>query len=398
MPNCENPAPRRIGSLLLTAALLVLLGTAAPAAAQALVKVNDNINFKVGTLIQPQADWQEVANATGTDSGGYMQNLFIRRARFIVGGQVAKNVFFFAETENLNIGKSTQVVGGTTGLKAPGTGFTLLDAIGEWRIAKEFNLQFGELRSPISREGLKSAPNQFMLDVSAYAFLTSTGLQNQSSRDTGFMVRGYFFCDRLEYRSAVLSGLRLPGVKNSPRFTNRLQWNFFDTEVYDMPSYRGVNFGNKKILAVGGAYDTQGDFRYGSADLYLDFPTSNGSFESTVQYQYVNGGTFITTLPEENTFQIEAGAFLKSIKIGPSARYEQKTFTASTNDWQNENRYAVGLNYYPYPKSESNFNIKVWFQRVTQKCKVNPGAGACPAGAGNFPTNQFTIQMQAYYF
>jgi hypothetical protein len=382
------PTPARLrrlaASILLPASVLALLGAAFPAGAQAMIKVNENVNLKAGVLIQPQADSLEVANATNDGSGGYQQNLLVRRVRFILGGQVAKDVFFFMETENSNLGKSTQAVGGTTGVKSPGTGFSLLDAVGEWRIAKEFNVQFGEIRSPVSREGLKSSPAQFMLDVSAYAFLTSTALQNQSGRDTGFMLRGYLLCDRLEYRSAVFSGFRQPGVKNSPRLVERLQYNFFDTEVYSLPSYAGVNFGNKKILALGGAFDTQGAYRYGSADLYMDFPIPLGSFESTIQYQYANGGTLLASLPEENTFQVEAGVFLRNLKLGPMVRYEQKAFTQTINEGKNESRYAVGLNYYPYPKAESNFNIKVWWQRVTPKV--------------GFATNEFTLQMQVYYF
>jgi hypothetical protein len=394
MPICANPAPRRPGFLLLAASLLALLAAAMPAGAQALIKVNDNINFKLGFLLQPQMDWQEVANATKDATAGFQQNILIRRVRLIVGGQVAKDLFFFAETENLNLGKSTQAVGATTGTKALGSGFSLLDAAGEWRIAKEFNIQFGELRSPTSREGLKSSPNQFMLDLSAYAFLASAALQNQSGRDTGVMFRGWFLCDRLEYRSAIFSGFRQPGVKNSPRFVERLQYNFFDTEVYNLPSYAGVNYGNKKILAIGAAYDVQGDYRFASADLYLDVPIPAGSFESTIQYQYANGGAFLASLPEQSTFQIEAGAYLKKIKLGPMVRYEQKTFAQSNLDFQNENRYAVGLNYYPYPKAESNFNIKVWWQRVGTRCATN--ANPCPATP--YATNQFTVQMQAYYF
>ena len=396
MPICAHPAPRRLASVLVTASLLALIGAAFPAHGQAIVKVNDNVNFKLGFLVQPQVDWTETINATGDGSNGFQQNLLIRRLRFLIGGQVAKDVFFFAETENLNLGKSTQAVGATTGGKSLGSGFSLLDAVGEWRIAKEFNIQVGEIRSPVSREGLKSSPNQLMLDLSAYAFLSSTALQNQSGRDTGVMFRGYFLCDRLEYRSAIFSGFRAPGVQNSPRFVNRLQYNFFDTEVYNMPSYAGVNYGNKKILAIGGAYDTQSDYRFASADMYLDFPVPVGSFESTVQYQYANGGTFLTSLPEESTFQIEAGAYFKGAKIAPIARYEQKTFTQSINEFKNEFRYAVGLNYYPYAKSESNFNIKIWWQRVTQKCAV--ATAPCPASSSNFITDQVTIQMQAYYF
>jgi hypothetical protein len=381
MPISAHRALRTTARGLIAALFLLAFGRAE---AQALIKVNDNINFKVGLLLQPQADFQEIANATNDGSGGYQQNLLIRRARFLLGGQVAKNVFFFAETENSTLGKSTQAVGGTTGTKALGSGFNLLDAVGEWRIAKEFNIQVGAIRSPISREALKSSPTQFMLDLSAYTFLTSTPLQNNAGRDTGAMLRGYFICDRLEYRAGVFSGFRQPGVKNEPRFTGRLQYNFFDTEVYNFVSYAGSYLGTKKILAIGGGYDTQNDYRYASADMYLDWPIPLGSFESTIQYQYVNGGKTITSLPEESTFQIEGGVFLKGLKIAPIARYEQKTFTADVNVPKNESRVALGLNFYPISKAEHNFNIKAWWQRVALKT--------------GYATNQFTVQMQVYYF
>ncbi|HVO49360.1 MAG TPA: hypothetical protein VMV60_00005, partial [Thermoanaerobaculia bacterium] len=78
----------------------------AVASAQAVIKVNDDVNFKVGLLLQAQADWQEVANATNTDSGGFQQNMLVRRARIILGGQVAPNVFFYVDTENANLGKT----------------------------------------------------------------------------------------------------------------------------------------------------------------------------------------------------------------------------------------------------------------------------------------------------
>ncbi len=355
------------------------------AGAQAVIKVNDNINFKLGLLLQAQADEQQVANATNDGTGGWQQNMLLRRIRIIMGGQVAPNVFFYVDTENANLGKSTQTLtSGTTGVKAPTTGFNLLDAVGEWRIAKEFNIQAGAILVPTNRWILTSSASTFMLDASAYNNIPSTPLQNNTGRDTGFMARGWLFCDRLEYRSAILSGFRQPGVKNSYRATERLQWNFFDTEVYNLPSYAGANFGNKKILALGGAYDTQSDYKLASADLFLDFPISVGSFESTIAYQYINGGTFIPTLPEENTFSIEGGVFLKQSKIAPILRYEQKTFNQTANEPKNENRFAAGLNFYPYPKFENNFNVKVWWQRVVPKV--------------GFATNEFTIQMQVFYF
>jgi len=382
---------------LIAALLLLAFGRAGQSEAQVLIKVNDNINFKLGMLMQPQVDFQEVRNLTDDGSGGYQQNFLIRRLRFMIGGQVSKDVFFFAETENGSLGKSTQAVGGAQAAKSLGTGFALLDAVGEWRIAKEFNIQVGAIRVPISREALKGSTSEFMLDLSAYTFLTSSALQNNSERDTGVMLRGFFFCDRLEYRAGVFSGFRAPGVKNEPRFTGRLQYNFFDTEVYSFVSLPGGYYGTKKILAIGGAYDTQNDYRYASADMYLDWPIPLGSFESSIQYQYINGGnTFAAALPQQSTFQIEGGVFLKGLKIGPIARYEQKTFTAAIVNnvtTKDENRVAVGLNFYPFPKTPNAFNIKCWWQRV----QLKPGAAPGQTTSG-YPTNQFTVQMQIYYF
>lgn len=397
MPISAHRAMRTTAHGLIAALFLLALGRAGQSEAQALIKVSDTINFKVGVLLQPQADFQEVRNLTDDGSGGFQQNLFLRRVRLIVGGQVAKNVFFFAETENTNLGKSTQAVGGAQVAKSPGTGFNLLDAAAEWRIAKEFNIQLGLVRAPLSREALKGATSQLMLDTSAYALPTSAALQNNAERDTGGMLRGYFFCDRLEYRAAVFSGFRAPGVKNALRFTGRLQYNFFDTEVYNLPSYPGSYLGTKKILAIGGGYDTQNDFRYASADMHLDFPIPLGSFQSTIQYQYINGGnTFATALPQQNLFQIEGGVFLKNLKIAAIARYEQKRFTApivNNVTTKNENRVAVGLNFYPLPKTPHFFNIKCWWQRV----QLDPGAAPNQTTAG-YATNQFTVQMQVYNF
>ena len=76
------------------AAAGLAVALAAPRAnAQAVIKVNDDVNFKFGFLLQPQADWTENA-ANGSTS----QNLFVRRARVLVGGQLAKNLTFFFET------------------------------------------------------------------------------------------------------------------------------------------------------------------------------------------------------------------------------------------------------------------------------------------------------------
>jgi len=334
------------------------------------LKVGDNVNVKFGVLFQPQADWSQEAV-----SGGYQQNLFLRRARFIVGGQVAKNVFFFFETENSSLGKV-----GASGTKVISTGFQVLDAVVEWRIAKEFNVWGGLIYVQTSREALKSSSSEFMMDLSSYAYLATTALAGTGGRDTGFLARGYFFDDRLEYRVGVFEGLRDTASRNSFRSVSRLQFNFLDKEVYTLPSYPGSYFGSKKILALGAACDFQKDYKGFTADLFADIPTSFGSVVGTASGQWWDGGkTLPTALPKQNTVSIDAGAFFKGSKLGPWARYEQRTYSA--NDLKDEKRFLVGLNYY---FAGSNLNLKAGYGRV------DPNVGNS--------TNQFTIQLQAYYF
>src|SRR6185503_12567958 len=83
----------------LTISLLVAGSVASRA--QVVIKVNDDVNFKLGVLGQFQGDWLEDPAADDTT-----QNLFIRRLRLLFGGQVAQYVTFFVETDAPNLGKT----------------------------------------------------------------------------------------------------------------------------------------------------------------------------------------------------------------------------------------------------------------------------------------------------
>ncbi|HYM61684.1 MAG TPA: hypothetical protein VEZ11_12425, partial [Thermoanaerobaculia bacterium] len=321
---------------------------AAPTAIQ--IKVGD-ASFRFGLLLQPQADWQGLA------AGGTSQNMFLRRTRFFVAGQVAKNVFFFYQTENSRLGLAA-----ASGTKTLGAGFQTLDAVGEWRLNKMFNIWGGLIYVPTSREALKSSSSCFALDVSTYAFTASTALTGNAGRDTGMMARGYFLDDHLEYRAGVFQGLRESGSRNTFRKVARVQYNFFDTEVYNpTPAYIANYFGTKKIVALGGAYDAQESYKGYTADLYVDVPTAFGSIDSTTTFQNLKGGKFLpTALPDSNTIAIDGGLYLKSTKLGPWARYEQRDFS-SPNSAKNERRYWGGINWFPYG---NYFNVKAGVQHV----------------------------------
>jgi hypothetical protein len=333
------------------------------------IKVSDYVNFRFGVLMQPQADFAQ------DSTGGYAQNLFLRRMRFIVGGQVAKPIFIFFQTENSRLGLAN-----AAGAKGLGAGFQTIDADIEWRFSKPLNLWAGLIYLPTSREALKASSSEYMIDVNSYAYTATTALAGTGGRDTGFMARGYFLADHLEYRAGLFEGLRTPGSRNALRKIGRLQWNIFDTELYNFPSFPGAYFGTKKILALGAAYDGQQSYRGPTADVYADFPTSFGSALGTATYMRLDGRKFVTALPKSNTFVVDGGLFFKDSKLGPWARYERRDF-ASPSSNKNEKRALIGLNYY---FSGNNFNVKAAVGRLS------PAVGR--------KTNEVIVQLQAFYF
>lgn len=342
---------------------------AAPSGLQ--IKLGEETSIKFGLLLQGRAEWQE--NATNT---GYQQDLYLRRARLLFGGQITKQLYFFVDTESSNLGKYT----GTS--KTISTGFQLLDAVVEWRLHKAFNLWSGLIYVPTSREALKSSSSEFMLDTGTYAFTATTALTGTGGRDTGFLARGYFAKDRLEYRVGVFQGLRESGGRNAFRSVSRLQYNFFDTEVYNLPAYASSNLGNKKILAIGAACDFQRDYKGYTGDVQVDFPVGFGAVQGYLGYHNLDGGKTLAALPAQEILQAEVGAYFKKSKIGVWGRYEQRTFDDSKRD---ETRFQTGLNYYI---KGNNLNLKGMYQRFDIDTETATVKG----------TNQFVLQLQASYF
>ncbi len=307
-------------------------------------------SVKLGGLLQAQADWAQ-------DSTGYAQNLGLRRARFNLAGNATKNVYFFWQVENARLGFASTTSAGVT-TKAIASGFQTLDAVVEWRIDKKFNLWGGLIYIPTSRDALKSSATQFFFDQGTWAYTATGALGGTGGRDTGFQARGYLG-DRFEYRLGVFSGLRKPLAHNSYRYVGRVQYNFFDKEVYNLPAYAGANLGSKKILAVGGAFDAQMEYRGFTADVFADIPRPFGSIIGMAAWQSLDGDTTVTSLPKSTIVQLEAGAYLKRLKIGPAFRYEQRSF--SKNSAKNEKRWSAGFSYFI---KGNNAKIKVLYGRT----------------------------------
>ena len=356
------------------AVVVAVLAIAAPADAQAIIKVSDTVNVKFGFLLQGWADEQQLSDTNGNTTG-YAQNLFIRRVRFLMGGQVAKNVSFFFDTENVNLGKSP---------KALGTGFQVLDAFGEWKIANEFMLDGGLILIPLCRDCNSSAAALLGLDYGMWSFQESAPTQSTIGRDTGFQAKGYFVNNRLEYRVGAYAGMRQTNSKNSFRFAGRLQYNFLDTEVG--PFYVTQYFASKKILAIGGGFDTQSDYKAFAGDLMLNLPFGKNALTFQGDYIRYDGGTTFTAvgIRKQDVFFAEAGFYFAAVKLQPTAVYQEQKYVNSVDKINNKRSIQAGIGYFPFG---NNLNFK--FAWTGRKFPNDPRVAN---------TNEFTLQMQVFYF
>ena len=174
-------------------------------------------------------------------------------------------------------------------------------------------------------------------------------------------------------------------MKNSFRFAGRLQYDVFDVEK--VPFYPGTYFGKKKILAIGAGYDAQSDYSAYAGDVFFDFPVGGGNgITAQADYIHYDGGVTFNTaaLFKQDDLFVEAGFFLGGPKIMPFVRYEQQKYSDDVNKGLNRTKYQGGLGFYPYG---DNFNIKAGFGRTD--APDNPNVAS---------TNQYTIQVQVFYF
>jgi hypothetical protein len=284
-------------------------------------------------------------------------------------------------TDNPNLGKAP---------KSLGTGFITQDALLTWKIHNAFRLEGGYFIVPLSRNGLTSTVQYLTLDVSPMSTVFATPTGTGGLRDTGFQARGYLL-DRgqLEYRLAVTQGLRTAAVtgvdggsRNSFRTTAFLNYNFFETESGYVLG--GTNLGKKKVLALSGGVDTQSTYSAYSANIFTTLPVGKGGeFAGQLQWVHADGGAWVPTILRQNDYLAEVAFLIGESKLQPFAKWEQQSFSDTYDPSKNVTHWGAGFNYYV---AKQNFKITGQYQRHV------PKSAAIPA------TNQFTVQLQLFYF
>jgi hypothetical protein len=345
----------------------LLFAGAGLARAQVLIKVNDDVNFRLGVLGQFQGEWLEDPAADDTT-----QNLFVRRIRLLFGGQVAKNVTFFVETDAPNLGKTLPAG------KNISPGAIVQDAYAEFKAHDAFALDAGLMFVPFSRNSIQSAASLLSIDYGAYTFTQGGPTQSVVGRDTGFQAKGYVLKNRLEYRLGAFQGSRDARSNRSFRYVGRVQYELLESEGTGF-FYTGTYLGTRKVLAIAAAFDTQGDYHAYDADVFFDHPLGTGAVTAQFAYNRFDGGDRFLTIPRQDVVLLELGYLLRDLKVTPVLQFTRRAIVdAATGD---ETRWSAGVNYW---WARHNANVKAAFSRIDPR--------------GLAEQNGFTIQLQLFYF
>jgi hypothetical protein len=299
----------------LAALVLVPLLASSPARAVK-VEVDKDTFIDVHLLLQPQVqlrhndpnDQASIA-ANPNDFNAKLQrtfgDFFVRRTRFVLGGNVTKWVSFFAETDMPNWGKGGNwsatdkhahdvTVAGTPYATTSygGSPMYVQDAYLQFNIHEAFNIVGGMILTPFVHNGAQGATSLHTLDYHA-DLMKYPAAANKVWRDNGVMFRGFLFKKHLDYRIAVTNGVNdgvttiaatttAPAVVartgECPRFSGRIQYNVFDAEEGFFLA--GTYLGKKKLLSLGFAYDAQpkvygwdkGTYWALGGDIFVDMP------------------------------------------------------------------------------------------------------------------------------
>lgn len=364
-----------------------------------------DIWLRAGMQAQVWYDYAQSSTKVGDSDGGYSENFFLRRARFIGAASFFDDFYVYVILDAPRIGQAVQT--GTA--MAPvvnkfGTGALVQDLFGEIKLyGDQFMLTAGLMFIPFSRHVLGSSTTRLGIDT---AFTGALVPNTSGSRDTGFQLKGYLLDDHFEYRVGVFSGARQvangsnPVAHNAPRVTGYLQYNLLDTEKGYV--YPGYNYGKKKILGIGAGFDFQKNdspqtdaYAAFSATVYGSYPLAgdankDGGDEIAFEamYQHYDGGGAtgaVPTLLAQNDFNVDAQYYNKDLSLGVWGKFEIQKFADDPNTVGDTTWVGGGLKYF-VRETYCNFTLAYFRAIFPNK----------PATRND--TNELTLQMQVYLF
>ncbi len=306
-----------------------------------IVSADEKSELKIGFLVQLQGESIRSADEklTATD-------IYFRRARLIFGGRLDERLSFFLDTDSPNLGK-----GDGAGKKNDAQIF-IQDFFLTYKVRDELMFDGGLFLVPNSYSTLQSATNPMGIDLGAFSYQASAPTGSRVGRDYGLQARGYLRNKHLEYRASVFQGARGSNDSMPLRYSGRLAYWPLDTftGIY----YFGTGFGQKKIVSLGTSMDHQQDYNSVALDFFADLPVA-GRDAITFQVDWIryNGGRTFLQLPRQDGWFVEAGYYIRKVKLTPFFQYNG--LQVDRDQRPNENRYQGGVAFWP---KGHTFNLK----------------------------------------
>lgn len=312
--------------------LLIALCGVKPVVAGPKWDISEDSNLQLGFLGQIHATYSEDA----VDK----EDIYLRRARIILSGQIMDGVKFFAETDNDNAGKN-----GTTDMETD-----IQDAFVDLRLAENHWVEVGLILLPFSFENKSSAASLLGLDYNIEAIkLVNTFVW----RDYGAEFHGNLG-KRFAYRAGVFDGYDdSASTKNAEaplRYTGHLAFNILG-DVETGWFYTQERLTDKPYLTVGAGGDYQEEAtRVVSTNKTPDVVTDNEAVVVDFQSGWVMGPLAATV--NGAWYNWDNSVFKGDTRfIEAGLRHNQVQVTGKVTDQdpdQGETKQdaTIGLNYY----------------------------------------------------
>ena len=334
---------------------------------------NGDVSLNVGYWAQA---WYQRVNDFDRDGDGEwddgVNDFMIRRTYLSVSGTVMPQLSFFVHYAGDRIGQEG-VDNASMGL---GTGLALRDCWVTYNLLKDdIMVQMGRMYIPFTRNYGTTSTKALLtteLDWGQGGLRSGIFYPGKVGRDDSIVVWGNILEDKLQYRFMVGEGLEdnTDNPDDNLRFAGRLSYNFFDTETGWFN--KETNLGKKKILAIGGGFDSQSDLMIGgnetdykayTVDLHLDLPIDTTAVTAAASFirieNAVNGITWSDlTAGEDGDIVTAKAGILLGDKFQPFAHYQ--TVMPDVSRTEDTDIYGIGCNY--YIKGPANKLTAEWSQ------------------------------------
>lgn len=314
--------------------------------------------------------WAQGRDYTSANDSGQTTDFFLRRNRITLSGQYNDYVGFYAQLEAGSDSRAGQ----------DDRSVYYRDAYVTFDWTDSLRFIAGRFKNTFTRENLEACLEPLTLDRAETLSYTPFG----GTRDTGVAMWGNLADGLFQYRLMASDGREADEVvKDSPRLTARAHVSLLEPE-FDY-GYRGTYLGTRKVFTIGAAYDYQADVAYAdytnrgdsrdysawTADAFLEYPTSAGTFTASAAAMDYSVDDAINADPdpllpvtsELEGYYAKVGYLLPN-KVGLGrlqffARYEDLDYDID-NGYYDNTWTSVGANYYI-----NGQQLKVTFEYAT---------------------------------